>query len=159
MSLVFMVFPPVALKYFFRGKFHFILKDWRNIFLIFAFLMPLFWPFLPEEILHFRNVNFLQHMIGGGVAVGFMGIYFIQNLKSFFSYRNLILEIIFIFALVSVFGVVNEILEFYLDLLGVGIFSADRYDTWFDLVANSTGALSIFFVYKFFILQKKLFRS
>lgn len=121
------------------------------IYLVFAFCLPLIWIFLPKEILHTRGVNFVQHALGGGVAVGFVSIYLIQSLKENFPLLGKFpVQIIFVYALVCMFGVGNEILEFVLDLFDVGIFSADRYDTWFDLVANTSGAATIFILYKIF---------
>ena len=173
MSSVFLVVPVLFLKFFFKEKFYFKFLDKKNIFLFLAFCMPLIWPFMDNDFLHLRWVNFLQHMIGGGVAVGFLGLYLLSNFREMYSLvqegnlpkanfpqfqisniKIFLLEMIFIFMLVSAFGCLNELLEFYLDLLNIGIFSADRYDTWFDIVANSSGALSVYFVYKFIFLLK-----
>jgi hypothetical protein len=165
MSFVFLTGPILLLKFFLKEKFKFNFFDKRNVFLILAFCMPLIWPFLDNDFLHLRWVNFLQHMIGGGVAVGFVGLYLLSfyknsfgNIYEFSNIEKFFLEIIFIFMLVSAFGCLNELLEFYLDLLGIGIFSADRYDTWFDIVANTSGAMSIYLIYKFFVGIKKLIR-
>lgn len=130
-----------------------------NKFLLLSFLLPISFLFLPEAITNFRIINFMQHSIGGGVAVGLVGIYLIESFKSFFVVKNISnpylkylgdfsFQITFIYMLVSSLGVVNELLEFALDTSNIGIFSADRYDTWFDLLANTSGALIVFLFYK-----------
>lgn len=132
-------------------------KSWKelvvskwSIFLVIALVLPMLWQFLPHASKELRWVNFLQHGIGGGVAVALGCLFMIQYFKDkldFFNSR--VFQIIFIFAFVSSLGVLNEILEFTFDALRVGIYSNDRYDTWFDLVANSTGALATFAIYQF----------
>jgi hypothetical protein len=159
MSFVFLFGPILFLKFFLKENFKFNIFDKKNIFLFSAFCMPLIWPFMDNDFLHLRWVNFLQHMIGGGVAVGFIGLYLLSSFKEIFNLeisniKTFLLEMIFIFMLVSAFGCLNELLEFYLDLLNIGIFSADRYDTWFDIVANSSGAMSVYFTYKLIFFLK-----
>jgi hypothetical protein len=147
MSLILFVVPQLVLKAVTKEVF------WnRNIiYLVFACILPLLWVFLPREVLETRTVNFLQHAIGGGVAVGFVSIYFLANLGDKFpSLKKFFVQIIFVYALVCMMGVANELLEFLLDYFSVGIFSSDRYDTWYDLLANTTGAVSIYLVYKIF---------
>lgn len=123
--------------------------DKNIVYLVFACLLPLFWMFLPRELLHTREINFLQHAVGGGVAVGFVAIYFLKTLRDHLPFlKNFFVQFVFVFALVSSMGVVNELLEFALDFFKIGIFSSDRYDTWFDIVANTSGAMLIFLLYK-----------
>ena len=134
--------------------------DKRVRFLFYAATLPIAWfLFVPKELNDIRQVNFLQHMIGGGVSVGFVSLYFISIFKEKFdvigNLTNNALQIflwqaIFVYFLVSGFGVANELLEFLLDAAGIGIFSADRYDVWFDLVANTTGAMLVFILYKMY---------
>lgn len=147
MSLTLFVTPQLAVKYLTKD----VKIDSNIIYLVFAFLLPLIWLFLPKEVLENRQVNFLQHAIGGGVAVGFVAIYFIRSLSSVQPLlKKFPFQILFVYALVSMMGVANEVLEFLLDLAKVGIFSSDRYDTWFDLVANTSGAFLVFLIYKIF---------
>jgi hypothetical protein len=61
---------------------------------------------------------------------------------------NFIFQAAFVYVCVSAFGVANELLEFLLDWFKIGIFSADRYDVWFDLTANTLGAFSVFLLHK-----------
>ena len=97
-------------------------------------------------------------MIGGGLAIGLVSFYFINSLKiNFPIFKNYIFQILFTYALVCMFGVSNEILEFFFDVVKIGVFSADRYDTWFDLTANTLGAAFIFLILKvFFYLHSKI---
>ncbi len=144
MALAFFIVPQLVVRVFNNEP----KIDSNIIYLIFAFCLPLIWMFLPKELLHTREVNFLQHAVGGGVAAGFVSIYLIKSLKHNYPLlRRFPFQIVFLFAIVSMLGVTNELLEFTLDFFNIGIFSSDRYDTWFDLVANTSGAFTIFLVY------------
>lgn len=154
MGLVLAGLPVLIVKQVY--KYFGLQKTWKELviskwsfFLVTALLLPMVWQFIPHTVKELRWVNFLQHGVGGGVAVALGCLFMIQHFKDkleFFNSR--IFQIIFIFAFVSSLGVLNEILEFAFDALRVGIYSNDRYDTWFDLVANSTGALMTFAVYQ-----------
>ncbi len=154
MATTFFVVPQLIVKFLTNE----VKYDKSLIYLVFAFCLPLVWVFLPKEVLTLREVNFIQHAVGGGVAVGFVAIYLIKNLRvKLLVFDYFIFQFIFVFALVSMLGVTNELLEFLLDTLQIGIFSSDRYDTWFDLMANTSGALSVFLLWCFLskILRKK----
>lgn len=152
MSVFFFVVPQLVVKFFSKEA----KIDKSIIYLFFAFCLPLVWVFLPKEVVTLREVNFIQHAVGGGVAVAFVAIYLIKNFRERFEIFNYFLfQLIFVFALVSMLGVVNELLEFLLDTLKIGIFSSDRYDTWYDLVANTSGAMSLFLIYA---IIKKVFK-
>ena len=145
---------PQIVLYTTNRKFVF---DRTFVYLLLAFILPTLFMFLPESIAHLRYINFVQHSVGGGLAVGLVAIFLIENLKSNFKMmENFFVQLLFVYFLVCGLGVANEIFEFTLDLLKVGIFSADRYDTWYDLVANTTGALGIFVIYKLGELIRKL---
>lgn len=88
-------------------------------------------------------LNFLQHSIGGGVAVGLISFYLYQNFKQQIPWlKGWRIKLIFLLGIVSIFGVANELVEFSLDLINLGTFSRDRFDTWVDLFANTLGALT-----------------
>jgi hypothetical protein len=126
-----------------------VISRW-SIFLLIALFLPMIWQFVPHALKDLRWVNFIQHGVGGGVAVALGCLYMIENFKDKLDFfNNRIFQMIFIFACVSSLGVLNEILEFTFDALRIGIYSNDRYDTWFDLVANSIGALLTFAFYQF----------
>ncbi len=92
-------------------------------------------------------LNFLQHAIGGGVACGLITFYlyanFVTQLPILKDWR---VKLIAVFAIVSMLGVANEIIELSLDLLNFSQYSRDRFDTWIDLLANTTGAYTAFYL-------------
>jgi hypothetical protein len=119
------------------------------ILIIIACLLPMLFAVLENLIEWTRFLNFLQHMIGGGVAVGFVVSFCLFNinqnglfykwLSDLDSKKRLIFLVFLTYSIVSAFGVANELVEFFFDKLGTGIYSVDRFDTWFDLTANSVG--------------------
>ncbi len=131
--------------------------DRRIRFLVYAAALPVLWYLLvPKELNDIRYINFLQHAVGGGVAVGFVTLYLIGIFREkFYLMEMFVFQAIFVYMSVSAFGVANELLEFLLDFAGIGIFSADRYDVWFDLTANTTGAFVVFLLWKIFGMVKK----
>jgi hypothetical protein len=159
MSVCFLVFPAAFILFL-----EFLISGYRNVnvvrtiksiyinkyaFLIFLSLcLPLIWQFIPLHILRTREVNFAQHALGGGFAVALGCIYIIlYYFDKYTLFKNTLFQALFIYFTVSAFGSLNEMLEFALDFLGVGIFSADRYDTWYDIVANTSGALAAFTIF------------
>lgn len=145
MSLTLFVLPQIIVKIL-TGHPKF---DKNILLLILAAFLPIAWSFLPRELHGDRFINFLQHATGGGVAVGLVSIYFINSLKEKYpTLTHFFFQVLFFYALVSMFGVLNELLEFFLDYFEIGVFSSDRYDTWFDLLANTTGSVTIFVLYR-----------
>lgn len=111
------------------------------------------YPELKSEVL----LNFLQHSIGGGVAVGLISFYLYQNFKSQLPWlRDWRIKLVFLLGIVSIFGVANEIIELTLDLMNFSQYSRDRFDTWIDLVANTTGALLAFYIAQVFSNKEHL---
>jgi hypothetical protein len=88
--------------------------------------------------------NFLLHA-SGGVAAALLFVYLLKTLRLNFPWR---LTLVLLFAWVSMLGVLNELAEYFFDLLGFGPFSFDNHDTWRDFVANTTGAFSAWAVIK-----------
>jgi len=87
--------------------------------------------------------NFIQHMFGGGAAVGIGYYYLIKQL----NYRpNWRIELVMLIGLVSILGNLNEVTEFAADLFGIAMFSIDRFDTWRDIVANTAGVLLVYII-------------
>ena len=92
-------------------------------------------------------LNFLQHSIGGGIACGLINFYLYINFQKQLPFlKDWRIRAIGVFAIVSMLGVTNEIIELSLDLLKFGQYSRDRFDTWIDLVANTTGAYTGFYL-------------
>jgi hypothetical protein len=94
--------------------------------------------------------NFLLHA-SGGVASAFLFVYLLKTLKLKFPWR---LTLVLLFAWVSMLGVLNEMAEYFFDLLGFGPFSFDNHDTWRDFVANTTGAFVAWAVIKITLFKK-----
>lgn len=108
--------------------------------------------FVPNIHISNETETFQQHFIGGGV---FCTILFFYLAGIFKIKYNLLLGLIYIFLFTSALGAANELLEFSLQKLG--IFDISMKDTSWDLVANTSGAISsfiiLFFPYKL-ILKK-----
>lgn len=66
------------------------------------------------------------------------------------------LQFFALYFLVSGLGVGNELLEMTLDRFSVLPFSSDRWDTWYDLVANTLGAVSLWLI---LCLSKNLWKK
>ncbi len=128
-----------------------------------------YWLF-HKNLVNFSWNNFALHF-SGGVAVGLIFEYFLINLspknskgnfenltgkvESESKYKNgnlteklgLVLQSTFwlqflvLYFLVSGLGAGNELLEFWLDSFSKKPFSSDRFDTWWDLTANTCGAI------------------
>lgn len=97
--------------------------------------------FLPEPNISEESVTLMQHFIGGGFT---STIYFYYIEKEFKLKLPLLLRLIFLYATVSSLGAANEILEF--SATKIGLYNLDGSDVWWDLVANSLGALTLFVV-------------
>ena len=91
-----------------------------------------------DQIVGGKTGNFILHGLGGGAASAFMFTYLIKTFEFRLSWRVLLVAL---FAFVSMLGAMNEILEYFLEELGVAIMSIDTHDTWRDFVANTLGAL------------------
>ena len=96
--------------------------------------------------------NFLLHA-SGGVAATLLFVYLLKTLKLKFSWR---LTLVILFAWVSMLGVLNELAEYFFELLGFGPFSFDNHDTWRDFVANTTGAFTCWALLKLIFRNKIL---
>lgn len=156
MSLIIFITPQLLVSFLNKGP----KVDKNIIYLFFAFIFSFIWLFLPREISHVREVNFLQHFVGGGLASGLVTIYLVRTLGGKYEvFKNFFFQFVFLYALVCSLSVANELLEFFLDYFKYGIFSSDRYDTWFDLFANTSGALLIFATYKTISLLKSYFEK
>ncbi len=122
----------------------------------FAGLLPVIYTLFFEIYIRFAGkpslnlevfLNFLQHGIGGGVACGLITFYLYQNFKVQLPWlKNHKVKFIGVFAIVSTLGVTNEIIELILDLMNFSQYSRDRFDTWIDLAANTSGAYIAFYV-------------
>lgn len=97
--------------------------------------------YLPSPLIEGKDTSFTTHFVGGGVFSGLLWYY----LKQVFAWhRRWYIEAISLFALVSALGVLNELFEVVLYMLGDMTTIAD---TSWDLVANTLGSLVFFVLY------------
>ncbi|MFZ2513234.1 MAG: hypothetical protein WAW63_02135 [Candidatus Saccharimonadales bacterium] len=99
--------------------------------------------FVPSPLVHGQETQYMTHFVGGGLFSGFLWLYITRVNK---LRLNLAVEATSLFVLVSTLGVMNELFETV--LFWLGHMPAGIADTSWDLVANSTGALSFYLVYK-----------
>jgi hypothetical protein len=83
--------------------------------------------------------NFVLHAVGGGVASTMMYIYLVKTFEVKVSWR---IEIAMLFAFASSLGVMNELAEYFIEIVFGLIMSVDTRDTWRDFVANTSGAIA-----------------
>ena len=84
----------------------------------------------------------MTHFVGGGVFVGFLWLYLKYSLN---WQAHWLIEAFSLFALVSALGCVNELAELF--MVKAGIASILLADTNWDIVANTSGALSVYLAY------------
>lgn len=97
---------------------------------------------LPSPLIYGHDTSFTTHFLGGGVFTGMLWYYLKMSLNWQVYW---LLEALSLFALVSMLGVANELLEIVLYLFGRmpnGI-----SDTSWDLLANTLGALVFYIAY------------
>lgn len=99
---------------------------------------------LPSPLIEGRDTSFITHFIGGGIFTGMVWYYLKQSLK---WKAHWLLEVFSLFALVSTFGVANELLEIVLYLFGRMPHGIS--DTSWDLLANTLGTLLFYVLYIF----------
>lgn len=122
----------------------------RNSTLILAcFCYFISWQ-LPSPLIHGVNTSFTTHLIGGGVFCGLLWLYVQQQLHLKLSWM---LELITLYSFVSAFGVANELFE--LATVEFHLTRLSGADTWWDLFANTLGALVFWIVYKLVGKMKK----
>lgn len=100
--------------------------------------------FIYNEFFPDKFGNFILHA-SGGVSAVLLFIYFTKTLK--ITFGNWHITMVMLFAFVSTLGVMNELAEYFFELMGLGPFAFDDHDTWRDFVANTTGAAIAWGVY------------
>lgn len=97
--------------------------------------------------------NFLYHAIGGGVTTTLLFIYLLKTYSISLSWR---VELVLLYCFVSALGIINELAEYAGELvIGNGAFSWDSHDTWRDFVANTSGAVLAWLVYRVCLVVSK----
>lgn len=99
--------------------------------------------YLPSPLIQGQETQFMTHLVGGGIFTGFVWLYVKKHLRLELSAW---LEILSLFALVSMLGVANELFE--LGLVQLGFARLSSIDAWWDLLANTLGALTFWLVYR-----------
>ena len=89
--------------------------------------------------------NFVYHAVGGGVVTTLLYVYLKRTYGLRFNWR---VELVLIYAFVSALGVLNELAEYAFEMLNLGLLSFDSHDTWRDFVANTSGAVAAWLVYR-----------
>jgi len=107
--------------------------------------------FLPSPIIDGENTEFFTHLIGGGVFTGLLWLYFLPRIKPYPWYA----ELLHLFVLVCVLGVLNELFELLTHTLGLNPKSVT--DTSWDLLANTVGILLFYVCYQAIKYGKRLF--
>lgn len=107
-----------------------------------CFLFFISW-WLPSPHIDGMNTAFVTHFVGGGIFSGFLWLYLVRatNLK-----LDVLMQVLTLFALVSMLGVANELFEWV--LFKLGFMPEGIADTSLDLLANSMGAVFFYLILK-----------
>lgn len=99
--------------------------------------------YLPSPLIHGMNTQFTTHLVGGGIFSGFLWLYTKKQLHWNASW---LFELVTVFSLVSSLGVLNELFE--LAIVEAHLTRLSGADTWWDLLANTLGALLVWLLYR-----------
>ena len=107
-----------------------------------GFLYFIAW-YLPSFDVHGQNTGFVTHLTGGFVC-GLFWLYSKNHLKLKFSP---IVDLVFLYAVVSSLGVANELFELLAHELKLTAITG--FDTWWDLLANTSGTVIFWIIWSF----------
>lgn len=113
----------------------------RTWLIIACVLYAISW-YLPQPLIQGQNTMFMTHFIGGGF---FTTCIWIHLHNQWAGKKSIILEFLSIFALISMLGVANELFELF--ITQIGLIHLDPSDTWWDLLANTSGAYVLWLMY------------
>lgn len=100
---------------------------------------------LPPVPISPETDTYLMHSLGGVVAA----ILFEYVCKVYrLSFGTWWQRVVAVYFFVSGLGVANELLEFF--MAKTGLMNINGNDTWWDLVANTTGSLAAFMLFRIF---------
>ncbi len=99
--------------------------------------------YLPSPLIHGENTAFTTHFIGGGIFTGLVWLFAKRQLQWKTSW---LMELITLYAAVSALGVANELFELF--VAESRIVPMTGRDTWWDLLANTSGALFLWIIYR-----------
>ncbi len=103
-----------------------------------AFAAGIIGSLIYSSLSYSKFGNFLLHA-SGGISATFLFVYTCKTLN--LKFVNWRVTLLVLFAFVSMLGVLNELAEYFFELLGFGQFAFDIHDTWRDFVANTTGMI------------------
>ncbi len=113
--------------------------------LIFSCLLMCASWYLPSPLIEGNDTAFTTHLIGGGVFTGLLWLYLKLSLKLQGAWH---IEVVSLFALVSMLGVLNELFEIGLYTLNI---MKTINDTSWDLLANTLGVVIFYVGYAVFV--------
>lgn len=147
------VFVPIALlaivPYVLRKNGFNDEKKYRWILCLACLLFFISW-YLPSPLIDGQDTSFTTHFVGGGLFTGLFWVYLVSSMK----WRAHWLVMAFsVFALVSVLGCINELAELFMVKVGLARITLD--DTNWDILANTLGAVAVWFGWVFVSLAVK----
>lgn len=95
--------------------------------------------FIPSPPIHGEDTEFVTHLLGGGIFTGLLWLY----CRPILPVRSWWVDLLILFALVSMLGVVNELYELF--VYEIGLTKEPLDDTSWDLAANTVG-IALFYV-------------
>jgi hypothetical protein len=104
---------------------------------------------LPSPEIRGESTAFSTHFVGGGIFTGFVWLYLSRELGWRLNWAQ---DLIGLFFLVSGLGVANELFEFA--VVEAGLVQLSPSDTWWDLLANTSGALALWVAHALYVLLK-----
>lgn len=124
----------------------------KDLLIVACFLFFISW-YLPSPLIQGENTAFTTHFVGGGMFSGLLWFYIRKHLSIKLS---LLQDLLAIYTLASALGVANELFE--LAVSQFSIVDLEPFDTWWDLLANTLGAVlvwGVYSIYKFWNTQEK----
>lgn len=150
-TLIYVLGIPLAVFFVARGLAKMYRLSGNTSLLVLACVLFALSLFIPSPLIHGENTEFFTHLLGGGVFVGFLWLYFRPLIKPKAWY----IEPLQLLVLVSVLGVANELFELF--MLETGITSEPLTDTSWDLLANTIGIVLFYAAYSATKYTKSLF--
>ena len=114
----------------------------RSLLAVACILFLVSW-YLPSPLIDGMDTSFTTHFVGGGLFCGLLWLYLYKTLKCRWPVW---LQLISLFALVSMLGTVNELFE--LVIVQLGLVDIQLIDTSWDLFANTLGSAVFYALYK-----------
>ena len=147
------VFVPIALSvivpYVLRKNGFNVEKKYRWLLYVACLLFFISW-YLPSPLIDGQDTSFTTHFVGGGLFTGLFWAYLVLAIRR----RSHWLVMAFsVFALVSALGCINELAELFMVKSGLARITLD--DTNWDILANTLGAVAVWFGWVFVSLAVK----